>query len=355
MKITSIRAWKEDLDLTRPYSIAYKTVSTVQSCFVEITADNGWKGYGSANPSKRVVNEDSTDTLNSLQAADLQRFIGINIREAGEWRQLIYSFFPDRPGARAAMDIACHDLLTKSLEIPLCQYLGLRIDQLPTSITIGIKSVEETVEEAQEYIGRGFKSLKVKLGDDLEEDIEKIVKLRERWGKEVLIRVDANQGYTLAELKQFLAEAEKWELELIEQPLAVGKEEELLVLSEKERNVLAADERLIDAKDAFQLASRKLFGIFNIKMMKCGGISEACRIAEIARAANIRLMWGCNDESRIGISAALHTAFSFPHTQFIDLDGSLDLAQDIASGGFVIEEGMMRPMMKPGLGVEVIH
>lgn len=353
MKISAIRAWKEDLSLTKPYTIAYKTVSSVTSCFVEITAEDGTKGYGAANPSKYVVNEDSTDTLHYLQQADLGRLIGLDIKELGQWRKTIYSLFPNQAGARAALDIGCYDLMTKSLKIPLCQFLGQSIDQLPTSITIGIKSPEDTVEEAQEYIDMGFKCLKVKLGNELEEDVEKVRRLREKWSSSILIRVDANQGYTLAELKAFMDRAKDWELELIEQPLPVQALDPLTELIEEERSILAADESLVHAKDAFYLAQRKLFGIFNIKMMKCGGISEACRIAEIARAAGISLMWGCNDESRIGISAALHTAFSFPHTRFIDLDGSLDLASDIAKEGFILEEGLMRPVMKPGLGVVV--
>src|SRR6185312_1659611 len=83
-------------------------------------------------------------------------------------------------------------------------------------------------------------------------------------------------------------------------------------------------------------------GIFNIKLMKCGGIIPAQAIAKIAHDANIAVMWGCNDESIISISAALHTAFASPATRYLDLDGSLDLKQDVVKGGFVIEKGMMR-------------
>ena len=85
--------------------------------------------------------------------------------------------------------------------------------------------------------------------------------------------------------------------------------------------------------------------------MKCGGIWPALRIAAIAETAGIALMWGCMDESRISIAAALHAAFSSPATRYLDLDGSLDLARDVVSGGFTLEDGMMRTTDKPGLGV----
>ncbi|MCB0841538.1 MAG: dipeptide epimerase, partial [Bacteroidetes bacterium] len=95
-------------------------------------------------------------------------------------------------------------------------------------------------------------------------------------------------------------------------------------------------------------------GIFNIKLMKCGGIHQALRIAEVARLAHCDLMWGCNDESIVSIAAGLHVAFSCPHTKYIDLDGSLDLATDVVSGGFVIREGVMYLTDKAGLGVTKI-
>src|SRR5499425_3765751 len=92
-------------------------------------------------------------------------------------------------------------------------------------------------------------------------------------------------------------------------------------------------------------------GIYNIKLMKGGGIRPALRIAAIAETAGIELMWGCMDESRISIAAALHAAFASPATRYLDLDGSLDLARDVADGGFVLENGVMRTTGAPGLGV----
>ncbi|MEO7973203.1 MAG: enolase C-terminal domain-like protein, partial [Thermoanaerobaculia bacterium] len=97
------------------------------------------------------------------------------------------------------------------------------------------------------------------------------------------------------------------------------------------------------------------YGIFNLKLMKCGGISPAQRIAHLAEAAGIELMWGCNDESRISIAAALHVALASPATRYLDLDGSFDLARDLATGGFLLEEGLLRPASGPGLGIEWVE
>ena len=120
----------------------------------------------------------------------------------------------------------------------------------------------------------------------------------------------------------------------------------------RSRGRLAADETLIDASDALALVQPpRACGIFNIKLMKCGGVHAAQRIAAIAETAGVDLMWGCMDESVVSISAALHAAFSSPATRYLDLDGSLDLARDVADGGFILEDGVMRTLDAPGLGV----
>ena len=96
----------------------------------------------------------------------------------------------------------------------------------------------------------------------------------------------------------------------------------------------------------------KAAAIFNIKLMKWGGVSQALKIADIALHEGIDLFWGCNDESIVSITAALHAAFACSNTKYIDLDGSFDLAQDVVKGGFILKDGFMMCSDKPGLGVE---
>ncbi len=120
---------------------------------------------------------------------------------------------------------------------------------------------------------------------------------------------------------------------------------------------IAADESLhgeSDALGARRAAGDPACGIYNIKLMKCGGIWPALRIAAIAETAGVALMWGCMDESRISIAAALHAAFASPATRYLDLDGTLDLARDVVEGGFTLENGVMRTTGAPGLGVSPI-
>lgn len=355
MNIKSIKVWKMDLGNTKPYTIAFKTVDEVLNAFVEITLSNGVTGIGAANPSEYVTGENLDMTLASLTDGNLDFLRGRDIREINQLLFEVTLKFPQTPAARAALDIALHDAFTKYLGIPLVKYLGQKITSMPTSNTIGIKNVEETLKETDDYVKRGFKAIKVKIGKDLEEDIERLVKMRERHGNKMAIRIDANQGYTPAQTVEFYNRTKSLHIELIEQPLPAKAVAELRQLPEAVRRVIAADESLLSPKDALELIKPPAaVGIFNIKLMKCGGIGQGIAIANIGLQAGLDLFWGCNDESIVSITAGLHVAFACSNTRYIDLDGSLDLAKDAVKGGFILEDGIMRCSDKPGLGVERI-
>jgi len=355
MKIKDIKVWSVDLGNTKPYTIAFKTVDEVRNAFVEITLDNGLTGIGAGNPSEYVVGETLEQCLDALEEKNIEFLIGRDIREFNQLTFDIWKRFPDNPSARAALDIALYDVFTKFLDVPLVKFLGQKIKKLATSNTIGIKNVEETLKEAEDYIKRGFRVLKVKLGRDLLEDVERIMKLREKFGPNIVIRIDANQGYTVEQTIQFYGRTYDLDVELIEQPLPAKAISEMKSLPPEVREKVAADESLITPADAIELLKPpKAAKIFNIKLMKCGGVSQALKIADIALHEDVDLFWGCNDESIVSITAALHTAFACANTKYIDLDGSLDLARDVVKGGFILKDGYMSCSDKPGLGVERI-
>lgn len=356
MRIKNIEVWSADLANTKPYTIAFKTVDQVRNAFVEITLENGTTGMGSGNPSEYVVGENLQQCLDALQEKNLEFLIGRDILEIRQLLHEVLIRFPKNPSARAAIDIALHDAFTKYLKIPLVKFLGQKFKTLPTSNTIGIKNVEDTVREAENYIASGFKVLKIKLGKDIEEDIERLAKVRERCGYDVLIRIDANQGYDVKQTLDFYHRTKKFKLELIEQPVPAGAVEALRSFPSELKEIIAADESLISPTDALLLVQPPIAArIFNIKLMKCGGINEALKIAEIARLSSVDLFWGCNDESIVSITAGLHAAFSCENTKYIDLDGSLDLGRDEVTGGFILKDGYMYCSDEPGLGLQRIR
>ena len=358
-RIKNIKVQRADLELTRPYTIAFKTVSHVENVIVTIELDNGIIGMGAGNPSEQVVGESLDQALNalnqvttSIDEGSWQGLLGRNIEDIELLCQEIQIYLKQSPAGRTALEVALYDCFAQLQKVPLVRLFGQVFNSLPTSITIGIKGVSETLEEATEYYERGFRYLKVKLGNYLEEDIERMIKLREKFGDKIKIRIDANQGYSVDELLQFYTQTKSLDLELIEQPLPASNIEEMRSLPIELRQTLAADESLIGPKDAQKIiGDPNACGIFNIKLMKCGGLSQALEIARLAETADIDLMWGCNDESIISISAALHTALACKNTRYLDLDGSLDLAQDVVEGGFILKDGEMKVNDLPGLGL----
>ncbi len=354
MRIATVRAWFEPLELARPYTIAFRTVSDVRLGFVAIATECGHVGLGCASPEAHVTGETHEDCAVAL--GDLEWLRGRDVRTLPAILRESAARAPGAPAARAGVDMALHDLLARRLELPLVEILGRAHEGLATSITIGIMATDAALAEADEYLSRGFRALKVKLGQSLEEDIERVGAIREHVGPDIAIRVDPNQGYDADAVRRFCASTGGLDLELLEQPMAAGDVAGMRALPEAIRATVAADESLLEPRDALALAAPPAAcGVFNVKLMKCGGVGPALEIAALAESAGIEMMWGCMDESVISIAAALHAALAAPATRYLDLDGSLDLARDVARGGFRLTDGVMRTLDAPGLGAELIE
>jgi L-alanine-DL-glutamate epimerase-like enolase superfamily enzyme len=359
MKIVSVETRVEAIPLSRPYTIAFRSVSDVENMIVVVRTDDGRTGLGAASPEHHVTGETADACKAALAPGALDWLIGLDVRTLPALARRLDADKPHTPAARAAVDMALYDLLAQGQGLPLCEMLGRAHTALPTSITIGIKSAEEALREADEYLGRGFRILKVKTGLSLEEDIDRLRRIRvhvdEKGGPRITIRADANQGYSAAETRRYFAETKDLDIEFVEQPVKKHLIDELRALPEADRERIAADESVQVPVDALRVVTPpRPAGIFNIKLMKCGGVWSAQRIATVAELAGVRLMWGCMDESCISIAAALHVALASPATRYLDLDGSFDLARDVAEGGFVVEGGIMRPLDAPGLGVRLV-
>ena len=354
MKITGVETWRRAVELERPYTIATRTITAIELFFVKVASGEGAVGVGSASPAQGVTGESYDACAAALAPERLEWLEGRDPRHLGALCRELRTTMRATPAARAAVDMALHDLFARLLGVPLVDVLGRCHDLLPTSITVGIQPTEEALAETEEFLARGFRCLKVKVGLDLEQDLERVTRLRRLAGPGVTIRVDANQGYDSDQALRFHRATADLDLELIEQPLPAASVSAMRSLPREMRRRIAADESLLSEADALSLACKPAAcGIFNIKLMKCGGVTPALAIARLAETAHVELMWGCNDESAISIAAALHAAYACPGTRYLDLDGSFDLSTDPATGGFAVENGALRVLGAPGLGVRL--
>jgi L-alanine-DL-glutamate epimerase-like enolase superfamily enzyme len=284
----------------------------------------------------------------------LAALVGADPRRLGALCEAVREELDATPAALAAVDMALYDLFGRWAEVPVVDLLGRRGPTRLTSITLGIRSTEETLQEAREYVGRGFKCLKVKLGISFEQDVDRLRRLREQVGPSIRIRGDANEGYDADQARRLEPLLDELDLEFVEQPLPAAALEEIRALPEALRRRLALDESVHDDRDAAALLQPPAAcGTFVIKLMKAGGITPARKIAGIAEAGACRVMWGCMDESVISIAAALHAAYASPATRYLDLDGSFDLERDPARGGFSVIDGRLEIEADAGLGVQL--
>jgi L-alanine-DL-glutamate epimerase-like enolase superfamily enzyme len=350
MKITNATSSLRSLKLREPYTVAYESFDMCEVVFTELTTDQGTTGRGCAAPDLHVTGESAAAVLQSMNRISETCLRGRDVFEYGQVMEELKQQLPDEPATRSMVDMALHDLIAQKAGVPLYKLLGGYRKSIPTSITIGIQTLESTLSMALRYTKQGFRILKVKGGLDVREDIEKINRIREVVGKKISIRFDANQGYTLQDSLNFIKGVRKADIELLEQPVKKNDIDFLRTLTHTTDMPVMADESLQSLNDAFLLSKDRSTDLINIKLMKTGGILEAMHINSVARAAGIGVMVGCMDESALGIAAGLHFALSRPNILYADLDGHLDLLEDPFQGMLSIVEGNLIPPETRGLG-----
>ena len=351
MKITRVETWTANMQLAEPYAVAYGAFTEARSVFLRLETDRGLVGFGCAAPDPAVTGETAAAVEAALAGPATERLQGA---DPLRWSPLVQGLrgegLTDLPGALAAVDMALFDLLGKTADLPLWKIWGGYRDHIVTSVTIGILPEAETVAAALSWTGQGFVCLKVKGGRDVEQDVARVLKVREAVGPAVELRFDANQGYTLEQAQRFVTGTEAAEVSVLEQPTPRGQPDLLGRVTSQVSVPVMADESLLTLRDAFRLARRELVDMVNIKLMKAGGITEALHIRSVARAAGLEVMVGCMDESALGIAAGLHFALAHPTVGYADLDGHLGLRGDPFAGAVTLRDGVLYPGEGPGLG-----
>lgn len=351
MKITNVSYQRLDLKLSEPYTIAYETISKMTNFILKVETDSIIVGYGCAAPDVPVTSETPAQVEEVINDVIIPFLKGKNPFMYALLLAEIKALLGAKSSALAMVDMALHDLISKKADVPLFEFLGGYQNSIPTSVTIGILSLEDTLKRAKDYIKQGFFILKIKGGSNLDEDIAKINKLQELHPK-TTFRFDGNQGYTVTDSVAFY-EATKSKglgIQMLEQPTKIGEDAKMGLVTEQTEFPVMADESLKTLKDVFRLAKNERIDLINIKLMKVGGILEGMHINSVAKSAGIQAMVGCIDECRLGIAAGLHFALARPNIKYADLDGHLDIIDDPFQDLFKLEKGILYPSEHPGLG-----
>lgn len=332
-----------ELPLRHVFTISRGSI-TVQTTLVVELSEGGHRGYGEA-----TTNEYYGFTFENMAAAlqqvrSLIETPGKSLSDPAQLWEECQPILANNPFALCALDQAAHDLWGKQLGQPVYRLWGLTTDRIPPSnYTIGIDSVEKMVEKLNEF--PGWPVYKIKLGTP--KDLQIVESLRKYTSAR--FRVDANCGWTAEETIRNSRELTKLNVEFIEQPLPADRWEEMRRLAKESELPIIADESCIVEEDVDRCAGH--FHGINIKLVKCGGLTPARRMIARARELGLKVMVGCMTESSVGISAI---AQLLPLLDYVDMDGAVLLARDIATG-VKVERGICHFPNVNGNGVTLLE
>jgi o-succinylbenzoate synthase len=351
MKIIRIEAYKVDIELLQPFVIAIDRVTSYEGVVVKVLDDQGNVGWGEASPSPAILGETCGSVLACLDIL-AKNLIGRDPRRVEEITEIMDRLIYRNTAAKAAVDMAIHDLLGQAWGVPLWRLLGGTRERIETDFTIGIQPPHEMAEEASRLVANGFRVLKLKVGMDPEEDIKRVRAVRNAVGDKIRLRIDANQGWTRQQAIYALKKIAEHDVEFVEQPVQAHDITGLAIVRRSTPIPVMADESVHQPEDAIRVIKEDAVDYINIKLMKSGGFRKALKIAEIAEAAGIECMVGGMVETDLGLAAAVHFAAAVKNVKFGDLDLSFSLKEKLVrKGGATFVEGYMIPSEGPGLGV----
>lgn len=355
MRIRSIETQLVAVQLIKPFKTALRTVHTAYAVYVKVTCDDGRVGWGEAAPTHVITGESIGSITYAIEEVIAPQLIGIDIRNRERLFRMLKRSVVRNTSAKAAVDMAIHDLLGQLTEMPLYQLLGGYRQELETDFTVSVNGPAEMADDAERYIADGFDVLKVKVGiGEMSDDIARIQAIRDRVGNSPKIRLDANQGWNAKEAVRAIGMMEDAGLaiELIEQPVLAADVEGLKYVTDHTLTPIMADESVFSTKDALRILQLRAADLINIKVMKSGGIHEALKINALAESYGVECMAGSMIETKLGITAAAHFAASQPNITRFDFDAPLMLAKDIVAGGIVYQGRVIRFSDRPGLGLD---
>lgn len=353
MRIAKIELGEIRIPLVTPFKTALRTVDSVNDIIVRITADDGREGFGEAPATAVITGDTKGSIVTAIRDFIAPAITGMDIEDMDGIMDRMHKCIVKNTSAKAAVDMAVYDLYAKNLNRPLYKVLGGGQDSIETDITISVNDTEEMVRDSLRGVEQGFRILKIKVGKEGMKDVERIAAIRQAVGKDIVIRVDANQGWQPKEAVRIIRSMEDKELDidLVEQPVHAHDFEGMKYVTSHVFTPVLADESVFSPQDAIRLIQEGAADLINIKLMKTGGIYEALKICGIAESFGVECMTGCMLESKLAVSAAAHMAAAKGIITRHDLDGPALCRTDPYEGGPVFEGPGITMTEVPGIGI----
>jgi len=357
MIITDIRFGRLRVPLKTPFKTTTRTVDAIDDLVVMIDTDDGHVGYGSAAATALITGDTHGGMLDAIRHHLAPVILGENAENLNLLTGRVQAALARNTSAKAAVDIALHDLFGQRYAAPMYRLLGGGDPSITTDLTISVDYIDKMVADAVAAVERGFEALKIKVGKDAGVDVERVKAVHAAIDGRAVLRLDVNQGWTAKQAVRALHQLEDAgvRLDQVEQPVRAWDLDGMAYVTERVDTPIVADESVTGLTGVADIIRRRAADIINIKLMKTGGITEAIRIADLAATYGMECMIGCMLEGAISVAAAAHLAVAKSDViTRVDLDGpSLGLFNPLegnvcfAGPEITIGDG-------PGLGIRAV-
>ena len=254
---------------------------------------------------------------------------------------------------KSAFDMALYDIAAKLASQPLYSYLGGSLKKIETDLTIGIDAPAAMAAKAEQFVKNGVRIIKIKLGKNAVDDIERVKLIRQSAGATIKLRIDANQGWSYDDAIKVLNAIAKYDIEFCEQPMRHWDDRHLPYLKKISPVKIMADESVYDHSDAERLIAANACDYVNIKFAKSGGIREAIKIHDTCKQHGIPCMMGGMLESRVALTAFAHFSLAHNNIIFYDMDTCLiGHKEDPVTGGLKYNGYFIETPSEAGIGAD---
>jgi L-alanine-DL-glutamate epimerase-like enolase superfamily enzyme len=352
--IQQVEIYKLFIPLKEPFITSLGRDDYAANIVVILRTDQGISGFGECSP-YMPINGESIDTcfivgqyfakvLKNKNALDIEKRIT-------DMDKIIYG----NTSIKSAFDMALHDIASQHAGLPLYKFLGGENNKtIVTDYTVSIGDPEKMAADAVKIKNEGYPAIKIKLGKNGATDVQRIKAIREAVGKDIPLRIDANQGWKVKEAIETLNALAEFDIQHCEEPIARWKFMKLPKVKKNSPIPIMADESCGDEHDAERLIELDACDYFNIKLGKAGGIFKALKIVKLAEKAGIHLQVGAFVESRLAMTAFAHFALCSPLIEHYDFDTALMFSEDPVSGGIIYEKnGVVKVPEAIGLGATI--
>jgi L-alanine-DL-glutamate epimerase-like enolase superfamily enzyme len=352
--IDYIEIYASPIKLKEPFVISLGPLTHAENVVIVIYTKEGFIGFGECSPfltingesmgTAVVVAELLAKTLKGKNALDIEACVAA-------MDKIIYG----NSSIKSAFDIALYDIAAQRAQLPLYAFLGGKKNKIvQTDYTISLGPIEKMISDAQRIKDNGFQIIKVKLGGTKEEDIQRVQSIRSAIGRDIALRIDANQGWTLLDAIEILKAIAPYDIQHCEEPIPRWQFMKLPYLREQSPIPIMADESCCDEHDAERLLEMKACDAINVKLGKSSGIFKALKIIRLAEQAKLNIQVGGFLESRLAFTASAHLALCSDYIVHYDFDTPMMFEEDPVVGGIqYLENGIVDVPEVPGLGASM--